>query len=417
MTINVSEAGANECSALPSAETYRSARMFCALAIFVALLGSTTPSALYPLYVEHWSVGQGMVTAIFATYTAGALISLRFGGYLGLRLSEPRKLLAPAVAVSGLGALIMAFAPDIAFLFLGRFLAGLGTGAITGVATAAIYDLQSDGRRDHATAVATIAFTAGAAIGPIVSSLAIALGLAPEIIAYVPIVLLSLLAIAGLRLSRWPTRGTGTKVRSSKQSAQPAAGSMPGTFLVSVTVLSVTWMIGSTLMAVGSATILSTFNLHSLALAGLLPAAFQLSGGTGQYLFARMAHRRAMIIGSLGLVASQVGLVVAMSVDWITLFAAAIPVSGIFYGAAFVGAVGFANHTIASHLRTTRMSNLYLIGYLLSSTPAVVLGFAADWVGMPNAFLLFSLSAIVLALLAAILSRRARDARPGELRI
>lgn len=417
MTVNVSEAAAKECSVLPSAESYRSARAFCALAIFVALLGSTIPSALYPLYVEHWSVGQGVVTVIFATYTAGALISLRLGGYLGVRLSEPRKLLAPAVAVSGLGALIMAFAPGIAYLFVGRFLAGLGTGAITGVATAAIYDLQSDGRRDHATAVATIAFTAGAAIGPIVSSLAIALGFAPEIVAYLPIVVLSLLTVAGLTLSRWPARTIRSKARSSKDSTQPTGGSIPGTFLVSVTVLSVTWMVGSTLMAVGSATFLTTFNLHSLALAGLLPAAFQLSGGTGQYLFARMAHRRAMIIGSLGLVVSQVGLVAAMSADWILLFAAAIPVSGIFYGAAFVGAVGFANHTVASHLRTTRMSNLYLIGYLLSSTPAVVLGFAADWVGMPNAFLLFSLTAIVLALLAAILSRGARDARPVELSV
>ncbi|MGH6861870.1 MAG: hypothetical protein ACRECY_16595, partial [Phyllobacterium sp.] len=99
---------------------------------------------------------------------------------------------------------------------------------------------------------------------------------------------------------------------------------------------------------------------------------------TGQYLFSLMAHRRAMIVGSLGLVFSQIGLAAAMSLDWVVLFAVSIPLSGLFYGAALVGSVRFANHTVAPHQRTARMSNLYLIGYFLSSAPAVILGFLAD---------------------------------------
>lgn len=54
-----------------------------------------------------------------------------------------------------------------------------------------------------------------------------------------------------------------------------------------------------------------------------------------------------------------------------------------------------ANATVVSHLQTSRMSNLCLIGYFLSSAPAVILGFLVDWIGIPNAFLLFSLAAIL----------------------
>jgi MFS family permease len=406
MSLSVPKADPLSDAAAPISASYRSARIFCALAIFVALLGSTTPSALYPLYVESWSIGQGTVTAIFAAYTAGALISLRLGGYLGTRLHQPRRLLAPAVTISGIGALTMAFAPSIAFLFAGRFLAGLATGAITGIATAAIYDLQSDGRRDHATAIATISFTAGAAIGPIVSSISIALGFAPEIIAYLPIAALSIAAVAGLSLSRWPEREARSSLRRPSRTDRRGVASAPGSFLVCVTVLSVTWMIGSTLMAVGSATFLLAFHLHSVSTAGLLPAVFQLFGGAGQYLFSRMAHRRAMIVGSIGLVFSQIGLAAAIILDWVVLFAVSVPLSGLFYGAAFVGSVGFANHTGAPHQRTARMSNLYLIGYFLSSVPAVILGFLADRVGISNAFLLFSFAAILPALAGAVMASR-----------
>lgn len=166
-------------------------------------------------------------------------------------------------------------------------------------------------------------------------------------------------------------------------------------------------MIGSTLIAAGSATFPSAFHLHSVATASLLAAVFQLFCGTGQYLVSRMAHRRAMIVVSFGLVFSQIGLTAVMSLDWVVLFAVSLPLSGLFNGAEFVGSVGFDDRTVAPNQRTGRMSNLYLIGYFLSSARAVILGFLADRVGISNAFLLFSFAAILRALAVAMLSKNA----------
>ena len=42
------------------------ARASLALAIFSALLGSTAPSPLYPLYIEEFGLSRLMTTAIFA---------------------------------------------------------------------------------------------------------------------------------------------------------------------------------------------------------------------------------------------------------------------------------------------------------------------------------------------------------------
>lgn len=397
--MRVAAGQAQEAEPLFHPPDYRAARLFCALAIFTTLLGSTTPSPLYPLYVEQWSISQGAITVVFAIYTIGALIALRLTGYLKRRIGRSQAVLAAGMAVAGFGALVMALAPDLKVLFVGRFLTGLGTGAVSGVATASLYDLATGAARARATFFATITFTAGAAIGPIVSSFAIMMASAPTSVAYLPIVALSLATIAGIRLSSWPDStayldrpGSGAGGSAKTQLAWPGLSRTPA-FVVSVLVLSITWMIGSTLMALGSATALSAFGIRSVALTGLLPAMFQFLGGAGQYLFSRVTPRRSIMIGCVGLFLSQIAFVFAVTFDLAMIFAVAFSLCGLTYGAAFVGAVGFLNGNAIEDQRAALISNLYLVGYLVHWIPVIIVGLLSDFVGIPVAFVVFSVAA------------------------
>ena len=406
-------------SADAAAPSYRNARLLLVLAILAALLNSTAPSPLYQAYITHLNLPQVAGAAIFAFYAVGTLCALLIAGRIGDKVRDRRQIIIPGLAVVALGAIVFAVADSLWMLLLGRFLAGFGTGAIAGTATAALYDLERPEKRYHAAVIATVGFTLGATLGPVLTSIALFLDAWPLVTPFVTIALVSASCGLGLIGATWPRAG---RVPEAALDPEPAAllcesdvrtRRLASPFVLAASTLSIAWVVGSMLMAIGPAVATGIFHMPSVALAGLMPAAFQLSAGIGQYLFGKLAALRAIRLGLFGLVAITLLLLVGAEMASLPILVIAMPAYGLAYGAAFVGAAGLVNETAEPQHRARTVSRFYIAGYLSNALPVLALGSLVDALGLHDSLRVYTVFVLVCLAVLLVLARQQGAARPN----
>lgn len=369
---------------LPLSSRLAIPRAFLALALVGALLGSTTPSPLYGLYQSLWGFPSVVLSALYAVYAFGVLLSLAALGRLSDRLPDRRLILLPALAVVGLGALLFGFADDLQALFLGRLLAGLGTGALTGSANAALMDFDNLDRQRRAPSLASIAFTSGAALGPVLSSAALYLDFWPRSSPFLLIAALALLAGLGLVFGYWP-QPAKTPAADRPAARQPLAQAMASrwpAFAMVCAVLVLGWMVGSLFITLGTTMLASLLPAGALAAAGLIVAAFQIAAGVTQFLCRRMPAGRAIHVGCALLAASWAGCTASLAYGQAWGFCLFTLGSGVGYGAAFVGAMGRLAVIAPAEHRGALTSLFYVAGYLGSALSILGIGALVDAIGL-----------------------------------
>ena len=372
----------------------RQARFFVALAISVALLNSTAASPLYTSYRMMWSLGAFTVAFIFAIYAFGTLIALLVLGRLSDRLPDRRLLIILSLGVVIAGALIFGFAGNLPTLMLGRLLAGAGTGGLTGIANAALIELDPKADARANAVLATAVFTGGCALGPMISSAALHFDAWPLHLPFVLIAALALIAILGLATASWQPAPRITDPREATAADDVPAGRYTA-FAVAAGALIIAWAVGSTFAGLGVTFVHELLEVHSQAASGVIVAAFQLVAGISQLASQRLDSNRAMVLGTT-LIALAI-LACALAI-WITsplLFVLGTVGSGIGYGAAFVGAAGVVNRIAPPDRRATWVSTFYITGYLANALPVLALGFLGDQLGLFGAFLCLTVFIVV----------------------
>nr|WP_319513613.1 MFS transporter [uncultured Cohaesibacter sp.] len=380
---------------MTSLPSYTLGRVVTALAIATTLLGSTAPNPLYPIYIAKLGIAHAQSTLIFAIYAVGTLISLLLTAWLSRHISDMRKLLVPGLLITAMGALLFGFADNLLMLLIGRFLNGFGTGAITGMGSATLIALSAPGRKHIGATIATVAFTGGAAGGPLISSAALSLGAAPTILPFLLIAALSAVGIIGFKLADWPD---SEKADNNELRTEDGRTNL-GLYLLACLGVMTAWTITSALMALGTDLALNVYGFTSISTAGLVTAVFQLFGGFGQAYFGRKQSFVPLIGGFSGL-AFVLGLLVLLAGgDHPAMFMLLMPLFGLSYGAIFVHSLSFAGTAAAPRRRAALIATFYVGGYLANALPTIGLGVVTDRVGLTLAFQGFSLIVICLALL------------------
>jgi MFS family permease len=117
------------------------------------MLGTTLLSPLYVVYQAEWHFSSGIVTLVFAVYTAGVLAALLLAGRSSDQVGR-RPVLAAGLSFGALSAVVYILAPSFGWLFVGRILSGLSAGLVTGTATAALTETGPSARRSSQVATA-----------------------------------------------------------------------------------------------------------------------------------------------------------------------------------------------------------------------------------------------------------------------
>ncbi|MCA1826652.1 MAG: MFS transporter [Myxococcales bacterium] len=134
------------------------------LIVVVDVLGLTLMLPLLPFYAEHFGASPTVVGLLVSTYALCQLIAGPVLGQLSDRVGRK-----PVLTVSQIGTfvgfLVLAWAPNLLVVFVGRIIDGLTAGNLS-IAQAYIADVTAPKERAKAFAVIGIAFGIGFLVGP-----------------------------------------------------------------------------------------------------------------------------------------------------------------------------------------------------------------------------------------------------------
>ena len=361
-------------------------------AFFVAMVGTTLPTPLYPLFEQRYGFGSLLVTVIFAIYAFGVIAGLILFGNLSDQLGR-KPLLLFGLGLSGVSAMLFLVAGSLVPIYAGRIVSGLSAGIFTGTATAFVVDLAPAGRRRLASFVAVFANLGGLGTGTLLSGLlgqwapdalrtpfAVDLGL---VVAATVGLLLASETVArsdhGFRLQRLgvPAEVVAVFVRAAL--AGFAAFAVSGVFS----------SVAPEFLGLG-------LHHHSPALAGLLVFVLFVMSVAGQALVDRLPN--ALAAGCGLLVVGVALLAVSLATDSLAALFASAAVGGLGQGVVIsAGLAGIAERAPAERLGETA-SSFFVILYFGLSVPVIAAGVAIHYSSLRSAGIGFCAGVGVLAL-------------------
>lgn len=373
-----------------------------AFALTLALWSSGSASMTYPLYISQWGLTTATTSAIFAIYPIVLVVVLTLFGNISDHIGR-RAALVIGLTLLLLGAVGFATAPDVAWLFVGRVLQGLGVGLVLGAGAAALVDLNPYRSAELPAVLNTISQSAGLSLATIVGGVLITYAPAPLHLSFWLLAGLIVVSIAGvLRLPRHnsveveapgPWRPAGLAVpRALRQ-----------VYLVAAFALSAAFAIGAVFIALGSQIAQGVIHSRSALATGLVLSVSFLMVGATAIALRRVRPRGLLLVGGAAAIVSVTALVISSAAHSLPWFIASAVLSGAGYAGLATGGVGLAAAKAPAHHRARLLSSVFLVGYFVQGAAAFGAGVLASHAGLPVAVvalagLITALSLVVLAL-------------------
>lgn len=360
----------------------------------LALWSSGAPSVLYPLYAAKWDLTPVVVTTVFATYQLALIVVLPLFGNLS-DLFGRRRVMILGIALIGASALVFAFAPHVAYLYVGRVLQGAGAGLAMGAATASLIENSTDRGSRFASTVATIATATGLTLALLLSGLFAEYLPLPLLWSYIVLLALSVVSIVLLVLTS--DDRPAVRIRWRPQAPHVPAGIRVG-FIIATLSVSLAYAVGAIFLSLGAHMIDQfTHTENSAIVSVLLASSSVFIGLTG--LFLARFRARSLVWAGAALTLFSLALMAAASMfRSLPLFLAWCVIGGIAYALAFTGGLGLINRLAAERHRGATLSFLYLIAYTLQAITAIGVGLIATVASLSSAV---NVAAIVLTVLCA----------------
>lgn len=281
-----------------------------AVAVATVGWGANQFAPLLLMYRAELGLSPAVSQATFGLYAAGLIPGLLLGGPVSDRFGR-RRVLLPSLVISLLASLLLiAGGTGLGWLFAGRLVAGVASGAAFSSGTAWIKELSrpgAPGEPNPGARRATVAMTAGFGAGPLVAGMLAQWGPAHTVLPYLPHLALCVVALP-LAWRTPETRAASRPDGSRPEAWSPAARRR---FLGVVAPLA-PWVFGSATVALAYLPGLVAHRLAGQALlfSALVTTLPALSGIAAQPLARRAAERPARLLAT-SLIVVIVGLLLA----------------------------------------------------------------------------------------------------------
>jgi len=394
---------------LPRPPQVRASRVRVAAYLLVVLTaGAYLPSPLYAAYQHEFGFSDLLMTLIYATFALVSAPALVLFGSMADGLG-PRVVLRSSTAVAAVASLCFALATGPEWLLAGRAAQGLALGAATGAATKVITTNAAGGNLVKASVLASAAFAAGTAAGPVAAGLLAQHAPAPHVLPFA--VHLLLLAHGWHRASVLPGR-TGSGRWKPARPRIPAGMRLLFTGAAATGFLS--WTAAGLFMAVVPAVLERAAGVDDLAVLGGIVSAVMICSMLSQPLVARCGAGAAQLTGLAALLVSLAALAASGGSSLLVVLLAAVT-AGVGHGLAYSGANAAIDAAVPEEQRASTSSALYLAFYLGSGIPPVAVGLLTSWHPLPVAISWLSTAAAALvpltAIATALAARRRKRAR------
>lgn len=377
--------------------------------LFAVAFGTNVPSPLLLVYRERLGLSATVLTAIFAVYAAGLLPALLLAGPASDRLGR-RPVAIPFVVLSAVASGVFIGAADsVPLLYAGRFLQGAVSGVVFSVGSAWLTELIGPSAAGLAARRATVALSAGWALGPLSAGLLGQWAPAPTLVPYV--VHLALMAPALVAVVFLPE----TLLRRSARGPllnlgiPPGAGRAFAWFVVPAGLFVFTFpSLAITVLPLFLQRLMEGIDV---AVAGVVAGVTMLTGVVVQPLGKHLgAARAAPVGGAFGAAGLALSLVASALDAWPLLIAVALLLGG-GYGLCLAAGLTAAEHLAAPEARGALTASFYAVAYMGFAAPVLVSAAAGD-AGFGGPLLVVAALSAGLALLLAFgPGRGALDAR------
>ena len=370
-----------------------------AYAIGLGFFASLVPSPLYATYSDLWDFSTPTLTLIYATYALGILVALLVVGSASDDVGR-RPVLIASISLLGASTLFFVFATSTWWLFVGRGLQGLATGAAISSASATLVDLQR--RRDPVAVAVTngVATNTGLGLGIFVSSLLVQLVASPLKVPYLVLLALAVLGVVGAVYMPEPVaRRRRFQLRVERPGVPPVART--AFLLAAMTVLS-SWSIGGVNFSLGPQVGAQLFDSTDPVVANLGIYALLGSAAITQLVLGRTIPWLAASGGAVALATGMICIALGTAADRSSVYLLGSIISGVGFGLSFLGGLRGLVAVIPPPHPAHVVSAFYLVGYASLSIPAVVAGLVVTSLGLQRTFEIFALIAAGLALVVAV---------------
>lgn len=366
-----------------------------AFALLTTLLTSNGPSPLYVVFQRRFGFSASSLTEVFATYAVAVLVALVVVGRLSDVIGR-RRVMIPAMLCLITSAALFAGARSLPWLFAARAVQGLGTGAMTAAATAALVELDPDQDRRRASLINTSAFLCGAALGPLLFGLLAQYLPAPTVVPFVADIVLLSIGLVGV----WSVPETVdlTAVVARWQLQRPRVPRpVAASFALAAMTVALSWSVGALYASLGPSINRELLHVNSHAAAGLVLFLFFALGGVGQLALRSWASRLSMGAGAVGIGAGMSLVYVSFLTGSVPVFLLGTVLAGVGSGLGFKGSLALVNHIAPPARRAELVSAFNLVGYLALALPVVGVGVLTAPMGFKGATGMFTLGVVVLA--------------------
>jgi MFS family permease len=365
-------------------------------AIFAyGMLGTTLPTPLYSLYQQKYALTSLVITIIFAVYAIGVLLTLLLFGRISDHFGR-RPVLVGAFAMAASSSLLFIFAKNVSVLLLARFVSGLGTGLLTGTATAALAELEPTCSPQRAARVATAANMGGLGLGPLVAGLFAQLEPYPTQLVFI-VYLVFVFVCMGL-VSFLPE-----SVRSPdhKLDIRPHAGVPPstrGVFAQAAVTVFAAFAILGLFSALPASFLKDTLKESNLIVLGVVVFLLFGTATVAQIGMSKLTSRTARLAGIVTLIVALVLIQLGLNLSSFAFFLAGTVIAGLGVGLAFMGSLAAINRVAPLNRRGEMVSAFFVAAYIGLTIPVVSVGFLVDATNFAVGTLILTAVLVVLLL-------------------
>lgn len=378
------------------------------LTVLVFLAASSAPSPLYVVFQQRWQFSELTLTTVFASYALALLAALVTVGGISDFLGR-RPVLLAAIALEAVAMVLFLVAGDVPLLVLARVVQGLATGAATGVASAALVDLQPPGSQ-LAGVVNGSASTGGLALGALGSGLLVQE--VPGAITSVFVVLLVSFVVLAVPLWFLPEtvpRRPGALASTTPRLAVPPQART--TFVAVLPIIVATWSMGALYLSLGPSIAVRLLGLTSHLAGGLVVTAFAGSGAVASLLARNVPARTLMLVGSGVLAVGTTVAVLGVHTGSAPVFLSGTIVAGTGFGTGFLGAFRTLASLAGPEQRAELLAAVYVANYLAFSLPAIAAGLLVPVLGLRETATGYGAMVVVLALVVLLVAAAQRVTR------
>ena len=383
----------------------RASFVTAALVAGLALWASGAPTVVYPLYAAQWQLSPALTTAIFAAYPVVLIPVLLIFGNLSDYIGRRATILIGLTALA-LGSAVFGLAPDLAWVFVGRGLMGVGVGLALSPATAAMIEFGGPGRAHRASSTTTAATATGLALATLVGGALVQYAPFPLHLTFWVLTVVTVVtgALAWFfprhtpdeSAGQWRPRGLAVPAGARREFAA-------GTLAVSAA-----YSMGALFLALGAQIARQLIRSDNAFVDGAVISISAVMIGVVAILARPLPARISLFFGPFALALGLGTLIGSGLAHSLVLFIVASVLSGTGYSLLFSGGLGMVAASAPEHRRGAVISAAYVIGYLLQAVTALALGAIATSAGLLTAIELGTLPLIALAVGALLLANVGR---------